>query len=192
MKGTPCSRGNYAPLKTSSKTCISVLRSRGSALAGFGQRPNLACFIGQWFGRGVCSAHNTNPAKRVRAWARILAVGGPAALHPYQSLSGPTSTAGSGRQRPSVCAEAAVDRTALASDRHIAGRACPPAADGDGPVISSAGANRGSRERGARSTPPRGRIGRRTRCHRRGLAIGGPFRRSCERPPPRECASDWP
>ena len=37
---------------------------------GLGQRPNLACFIGQWFGRGVCSAHNTNPAKRVRAWAQ--------------------------------------------------------------------------------------------------------------------------
>ena len=123
---------------------------------------------------------------------RILAVGGPAALHPYQSLSGPTSTAGSGRQRPSVCAEAAVDRTALASDRHIAGRAYPPAADADSSGINSAGANRGSRERGARSTPPCGRIRRRTRCRRHGLAIGGPFRRSCQRRPPRECASDWP
>jgi hypothetical protein len=46
---------------------------------------------------------------------------GQAAFHPYQSLSGPTSTAGSGRQRPSVRAEAAVDQTTLASDRRIAG-----------------------------------------------------------------------
>ena len=37
---------------------------------GLGQRPNLACFIGQWFGCWVRPTHNTNPAKRVRAWAQ--------------------------------------------------------------------------------------------------------------------------
>jgi hypothetical protein len=37
---------------------------------GLGQRHNLACFTGQWFGCGVCPTHNTNPAKRVRAWAQ--------------------------------------------------------------------------------------------------------------------------
>jgi hypothetical protein len=66
MKGTPCSRGNYAPLKTSSKTCISVEVQGLGPWRGLGQRPNLACFIGQWFGCWVCSTHNTNPAKRVR------------------------------------------------------------------------------------------------------------------------------
>src|ERR1700733_14412945 len=70
MKGTPCSRGNYAPLKTSSKTCISVEVQGLGPWRGLGHPPNLACFIGQWFGCGVCSTHNTNPAKRVRAWAR--------------------------------------------------------------------------------------------------------------------------
>src|SRR5438105_9100258 len=44
--------------------------------------------------------------------------------------------------------------------------------DGDRPAINSAGAVRGSRERGGRSTPPRGRIHRRTRCRRRALAPG--------------------
>src|SRR5437588_4574181 len=58
------------------------------------------------------------------------------------------------------------------------------------PVINSVGAIRGSRERRARSTPPPGRIRRRTRCRRRVPATGAPFRRSCERPPRRECASD--
>jgi len=66
------------------------------------------------------------------------------------------------------------------------------AANADRPVINSAGAIRGSRERGARSTPPPGRIRRRTRCRRRVPATGAPFRRSCERPPRRECASDRP
>jgi hypothetical protein len=58
------------PLKTSSKTCISVEVQGLGPWRGLGQRPNLACFIGQWFGCGICSTHNTNPAKRVRAWAR--------------------------------------------------------------------------------------------------------------------------
>ena len=56
----------------------------------------------------------------------------------------------------------------------------------------SAAAIRGSRERGARSTPLPGRIRRRTRCRRRVPATGAPFHRSCERPPRRECASDRP
>ena len=68
MKGTPCSRGNYAPLKTSSKTRISIEVQGLGPWRGLGQRPNLACFIGQWFGCWVCPTHNTNPAKRVRAW----------------------------------------------------------------------------------------------------------------------------
>ena len=68
MKGTPCSRGNYAPLKTSSKTRLSVEVQGLGPWRGLGQRPNLACFIGQWFGCWVCPTHNTNPAKRVRAW----------------------------------------------------------------------------------------------------------------------------
>src|SRR6516162_4061255 len=66
------------------------------------------------------------------------------------------------------------------------------AADADRPVINSAGGIRGSRERGARSTPPLGRIRRRTRCRRRVPVTGAPFRRSYERPPRRECASDRP
>ena len=70
MKGTPCSRGNYAPLKTSSKTRISIEVQGLGPWRGLGQRPNLACFIGQWFGCWVCPTHNTNPAKRVRAWAQ--------------------------------------------------------------------------------------------------------------------------
>ena len=41
MKGTPCSRGNYAPLKTSSKTCISVEVQGLGPWRGLGQRPNL-------------------------------------------------------------------------------------------------------------------------------------------------------
>ena len=70
--------------------------------------------------------------------------------------------------------------------------ACSRATDKDTLVINSAAANRGSQERGARSTPPRGRIHGRTRLRKHGPAPGEPFRRSCERPPPRECASDWP
>ena len=66
------------------------------------------------------------------------------------------------------------------------------AADRDRPLINLVGAIRGSRERGVRSTPPRGRIHRRTQCRRRGPATGAPFRRSCEHPPRRECASDRP
>jgi transposase len=66
------------------------------------------------------------------------------------------------------------------------------AADGNRPVINSAGAIRDSRERSARSTPPRGRIHRRTRCRRRVPATGAPFRRSCERLARPECASDRP
>jgi hypothetical protein len=33
---------------------------------GLGQRPNLTCFIGRWFGAGVSPTRSTNPAKRVR------------------------------------------------------------------------------------------------------------------------------
>ena len=66
------------------------------------------------------------------------------------------------------------------------------AADADRPLINLAGGIRGSRERGARSTPPRGRIHRRRRCRRRVRATGAPFRRSCEHRPRRECASDRP
>src|SRR5277367_271518 len=70
MKGAPCSRGNYAPLKTSSKTCISIEVQRLGPRQGLGHRHNLAYFIGQWFGCSLCPTHNTNPAKLVRAWAR--------------------------------------------------------------------------------------------------------------------------
>ena len=66
------------------------------------------------------------------------------------------------------------------------------AADADRPLINLAGGIRDSRERGARSTPPRGRIHRRRRCRRRVRATGAPFRRSCEHRPRRECASDRP
>ena len=66
------------------------------------------------------------------------------------------------------------------------------AADADRPVINPAGGIRDSQERGARSTPPRGRIHRRRRCRRRVRATGAPFRRSCEHRPRRECASDRP
>ena len=55
MKGTPCSRGNYAPLKTSSKTRISIEVQGLGPWRGLGQRPNLACFIGRWFGCRVNS-----------------------------------------------------------------------------------------------------------------------------------------
>ena len=65
-------------------------------------------------------------------------------------------------------------------------------ADADIPVINSAGGIRDSPERGARSTPLRGRIHQRTRCRRRVLATGAPFHRPCEHPPRRECASDRP
>jgi hypothetical protein len=34
---------------------------------GLGQRPNLACCIGQWVGSRVSLTRSTNPAKRVRA-----------------------------------------------------------------------------------------------------------------------------
>jgi hypothetical protein len=83
------------------------------------------------------------------------------------------------------------DRPAHKRCRRIAG-AHILAANADRAVINSAGAIRGSRERGAQSTPPPGRIRRRTRCRRRVPATGAPFRRSCERPPRRECASDRP
>jgi hypothetical protein len=66
MKGTPCSGGNYAPLKTSSKTRISIDVQGLGPWRGLGQRHNLACFTSQWFGCAVCPTHNTNPAKRVR------------------------------------------------------------------------------------------------------------------------------
>src|SRR5277367_7086058 len=69
-EGTPCSRGNYAPLKTSSKMRISIDVQALGPWRGLGQRHNLACFTGQWFECGVCPTHNTNPAKRVRAWAQ--------------------------------------------------------------------------------------------------------------------------
>jgi hypothetical protein len=58
------------PLKTSSKTRISIDVQGLGLWRGLGQRHNLACFIGQWFGCWVCPTHNTNPAKRVRAWAQ--------------------------------------------------------------------------------------------------------------------------
>ena len=85
MKGTPCSRGNYAPLKTSSKTRTGTEVQGLGPWRGLGQRPNLACFFGQWFGCGVCPTHNTNPAKRVRAWAQSRRPRGKApgsAFHP--------------------------------------------------------------------------------------------------------------
>ena len=71
-------------------------------------------------------------------------------------------------------------RTQIASGkrcRRIAG-AHILAADADRPVINPAGGIWDSRERGARSTPPRGRIHRRRRCRRRVRATGAPFRRS--------------
>src|SRR5271170_5274675 len=47
MKGTPCSGGNYASLKTSSKTHMSIEVQGLGPWRGLGQRPNLACCIGQ-------------------------------------------------------------------------------------------------------------------------------------------------
>ena len=41
MKGTPCSRGNCAPLKTSSKTSIRIEVQGLGPWRGLGQRPNL-------------------------------------------------------------------------------------------------------------------------------------------------------
>jgi hypothetical protein len=84
---------------------------------------------------------------------------------------------------PYVVQEFRPGRPAHKRCRRIAG-AHILAADADRPVINSAGAIRGSRERDARSTPPPGRIHRRTRCRRRVPATGAPFRRSCE-PSPR-------
>jgi hypothetical protein len=48
--GTPCSRGNCAPLKTSSKTRTSIEVQGLGPWRGLGLRPNLTCFVGQWFG----------------------------------------------------------------------------------------------------------------------------------------------
>jgi hypothetical protein len=62
MKGTPCSGGNYAPLKTSSKTRISIDVQGLGPWRGLGQRPNPACFIGQWSGAGY--APQTKPIPR--------------------------------------------------------------------------------------------------------------------------------
>jgi len=73
----------------------------------------------------------------------------------------------------------------------IAGAHILPAG-ADMPIISLARGIPDSRERGARSTPPRGRIHRRTRCRRHVPATGAPFHRPCEHPPRRECASDRP
>ena len=50
MKGTQCSRGNCAPLKTSSKTRTSIEVQALGPWRDLGQRPNLTCFVGQWFG----------------------------------------------------------------------------------------------------------------------------------------------
>ena len=92
---------------------------------------------------------------------------------------------------PYVVQEFRPRRPAHERCRRIAG-AHILAANADRAAINSAGAIRGSRERGARSTPTPGRIRRRTRCRRRVPATGAPFRRSCEHPPRRECASDRP
>ena len=63
MKGTPCSRGNYAPLKTSSITCISVLRSGGSAPGGvWGSAPTL--LASSVNGSGAGYAPHTTPIPR--------------------------------------------------------------------------------------------------------------------------------
>ena len=60
------------------------------------------------------------------------------------------------------------------------------------PAINPEGASRGSREQDAGSTPPRGRIHRRTRCRRRVPGTGTPCRQLCARPRRRECASGRP
>ena len=107
----------------------------------------------------------------------------------------PTTGYAAARFANSVTAEGTEARAvSIAAARCSGPRARPSAllaADGR-PLINLVGAIRGSRERGARSTPPRGRIHRRTRCRRRVPATGAPFRRSCEHPPRREYASDRP
>src|ERR1700761_7836071 len=68
MKGTPCSRGNYASLKTSSKPRTSIEVQGLGPWRGLGQRPNLALL--RWsvvWGAGYNSSRSTDPAKRVRA-----------------------------------------------------------------------------------------------------------------------------
>ena len=69
LKGTPCSRGNYAPLKTSSETRISIEVQGLGPWRGLGQRPNLTLLHRSMVrGAGSSSPRSTNPAKRVRAW----------------------------------------------------------------------------------------------------------------------------
>ena len=108
----------------------------------------------------------------------------------------PTTGYAAARVANNVKAEGTEARAvSIAAARCPGPRARPSAllaADRDRPLINLVGAIRGSRERGVRSTPPRGRIHRRTRCRRRVPATGAPFRRSCEHPPRRECASDRP
>ena len=108
----------------------------------------------------------------------------------------PTTGYAAARFANSVTAEGTEARAvSIAAARCSGPRARPSAllaADGDRPLINLVGAIWGSRERGARSTPPRGRIHRRTRCRRRVPATGAPFRRSCEHPPRREYASGRP
>jgi hypothetical protein len=84
MRGTPCSRGKLAPLKTLWNTgdyqrpkamdhyhSEQVSRSRGSAPGGvWGSAPTLLCFSDRSFKCRVGRSHSTNPAKRVRAWAQ--------------------------------------------------------------------------------------------------------------------------
>src|ERR1700733_5912776 len=86
MKGTPCSRGNYAPLKTSSKTGISVLRSRGSAPGGvWGSAPTL--LASSVNGSDAGYAPHTTPIPRsgfVRG--RRADIDAARSLHPVSSL----------------------------------------------------------------------------------------------------------
>ena len=70
MKGTPCSGGNYARLKTSSKTRISIEVQGLGPWRGLGQRPNLALLHRSMVrAPSITAPRTTNPAKRVRAWA---------------------------------------------------------------------------------------------------------------------------
>ncbi len=69
MKGTPCSRGNCARLKTSPKARISIEVQGLGPAAGIGAAPQpYFASAGNSSGRPVRPIRSTNPAERVRAW----------------------------------------------------------------------------------------------------------------------------
>jgi hypothetical protein len=78
MKGTPCSRGNCAPLKTSLKTRITIGVQGLGPWRGLRQRPNLALL--HWsmvWGPGINSPRRTRSREAGSAWAltRLAASG---------------------------------------------------------------------------------------------------------------------